>query len=131
MEITWGVGLKEKAESLVRKKQAERSAETTWEQQLAKRREKRKEAKLLKKQQKKQEQQNTAEQDDDDDIPSDVDMNDPYFREEFEGKDFQKVLCFLHLACSILILCLRRSLKRSALPPLRRLRMILQGSSCC
>ena len=105
MELTWGVGLKEKAASPVRKKQAERSAETTWEQQLAKRREKRKESKLLKKQQKKQKQQDTAEQDDDDDIPSDVNMNASYFREKFEGKDFQKVLLLLHIGCSILMLC--------------------------
>ena len=68
---------------------------------MAKRCEKRKEAKLLKKQQ----------DDADYDVPSCVDVNEPYFREEFESKDFQKVLRFLHLAFSILMLCLRPSLK--------------------
>ena len=50
------------------------------------------------------------QEDTDDDILSDVDMNEPNFREEFESKDFQKVLRFLHLAFLILMLCLRRSL---------------------
>ena len=68
---------------------------------MAKRCEKRKEAKLLKKQQ----------DDADYDVPSCVDVNEPYVREEFESKDFQKVLRFLHLAFTILMLCLRRSLK--------------------
>ena len=86
MEITWGVGLKEKAEQLVKKKMAEKTMETTWEQHLAARREKRKARKM----EKKKEEMEDEEQEDDDDIPSDIDMNDPYFQEEFKGKEFIK-----------------------------------------
>ena len=93
LEFSWDVGLQEKAEKLVQKKVSEKNAETPWEQQLAKRREKRKSLK----QQKKSEEieigvSSDEEEDDDneDDIPSDVDMNDPYFREEFETKEFRK-----------------------------------------
>ena len=53
MEITWGVGLKEKAQKMVEKKLAEKGTETAWEQQLAKRREKRQAKKQEKKKQQK------------------------------------------------------------------------------
>lgn len=87
MEITWGVGLKEKAQQLVKEKLAEKSAETAWEQQLAKRREKR----MAKRKEKKEQQRAIAPPSDeeDDDIPSDVDMDDPYFREELEKDEFR------------------------------------------
>merc|ERR1712071_653050 len=49
MEISWDVGLKDKAEQLVKKKMAEKNQETTWEQHLADRREKRKAKKQEKK----------------------------------------------------------------------------------
>lgn len=88
MEISWGVGLKEKAQQLVKKKLDDKGAETTWEQQLAKRREKlkakRQEKKLLKFA------PPSSEDDGDSDIPSDIDMNDPYFKEEFEKEEFRK-----------------------------------------
>jgi hypothetical protein len=87
MEISWGLGLKEKAQQLVKKKLDEKGAETTWEQQLAKRREKLK----AKRQEKKQLKVAplSSEEGDDSDIPSDIDMNDPYFKEEFEKEEFR------------------------------------------
>ena len=87
MEISWGVGLKEKAQQLVNKKLDEKGAETTWEQQLAKRREKLKAKRQEKKQLKVA--PPSSEDGDDSDIPSDIDMNDPYFKEEFEKEEFR------------------------------------------
>ena len=87
MEISWGVGLKEKAQQLVKKKLDEKGAETTWEQQLAKRREKLKAKRQEKKQLKVA--PPSSEDGDDSDIPSDIDMNDPYFKEEFEKEEFR------------------------------------------
>ena len=87
MEISWGVGLQSKAEEMVKKKMTEKAIETPWEQQLAKRREKRK----TKKQEKKQlEVAPPSDDEESDDIPSDIDMNDPYFKEEFENEEFRK-----------------------------------------
>ncbi|KAI9560938.1 hypothetical protein GHT06_011894 [Daphnia sinensis] len=88
MEISWGVGLQAKAEEMVKKKMAEKALETPWEQQLAKRREK-----LKAKRQEKKKIEVAPPSDDEeesDDIPSDIDMNDPYFKEEFEKEDFRK-----------------------------------------
>ncbi len=87
MEISWGVGLQSKAEEMVKKKMAEKALETPWEQQLAKRREKRK----ANKQEKKQLQvAPPSDEEESDDIPSDIDMNDPYFKEEFQKEEFRK-----------------------------------------
>nr|SVE74993.1 EOG090X0289 [Daphnia dolichocephala] len=88
MEISWGVGMQAKAEEMVKKKMAEKALETPWEQQLAKRREKRK----AQKQEKKKIEVAPPSDDEEelDDIPSDVDMNDPYFKEEFENEEFRK-----------------------------------------
>lgn len=88
MEISWGVGLQAKAEEMVKKKMADKALETPWEQQLAKRREK-----LKAKRQEKKKTEVAPPSDDEeesDDIPSDIDMNDPYFKEEFEKEDFRK-----------------------------------------
>lgn len=88
MEISWGVGLQAKAEEMVKKKMADKALETPWEQQLAKRREK-----LKAKRQEKKKIEVAPPSDDEeesDDIPSDIDMNDPYFKEEFEKEDFRK-----------------------------------------
>lgn len=87
MEISWGVGLQSKAEEMVKKKMAEKALETPWEQQLAKRREKRKASRQEKKQ---LQVAPPSDEEDSDDIPSDVDMNDPYFREEFDKEEFRK-----------------------------------------
>nr|SVE75624.1 EOG090X0289 [Daphnia hispanica] len=88
MEISWGVGLQAKAEEMVKKKMADKALETPWEQQLAKRREKRK----AQKQEKKKIEVAPPSDDEEgsDDVPSDIDMNDPYFKEEFEKEEFRK-----------------------------------------
>jgi hypothetical protein len=87
MEISWGVGLQAKAEEMVKKKMTEKALETPWEQQLAKRREKRK----TQRQEKKQiEVAPPSDDEESDDVPSDIDMNDPYFKEEFEKEEFRR-----------------------------------------
>ncbi|KAM8774410.1 ESF1 homolog [Rhynchonycteris naso] len=73
MEIKWVPGLKESAEEMVKKKLEGKDKLTPWEQFL----EKKKEKKRLKKKQKA-----LAEAASEDELPSDVDMNDPYFAEE-------------------------------------------------
>nr|SVE92883.1 EOG090X0289 [Moina brachiata] len=92
MEITWDVGLKDRAEKLVKKKLVEKSEETTWEKQLAKSREKHKAKRLEKKKQLEVAPPSDEEDDDNepDEVPSDIDMNDSYFREEFENGEFEK-----------------------------------------
>lgn len=92
MEITWDLGLKDRAEKLVKQKMAEKSAETAWEKQLAKSKEKHKAKRLEKKKQQQLEvaPPSSDEEEDEDDIPSDIDMNDSYFREEFENGEFEK-----------------------------------------
>ncbi|XP_041979011.1 ESF1 homolog [Aricia agestis] len=86
MEISWGVGIKEKAEELIKKKINEDTKTLTpFEKIIQKRKEKKKQRKMQKK-------QNTEDGDgvdSDDDVPSDVDMNDPYFAEEFNKPEFK------------------------------------------
>ncbi|XP_051831857.1 ESF1 homolog [Antechinus flavipes] len=76
MEIKWVPGLKESAEEMVKNKLEGKDKLTPWEQFL----EKKKEKKKLKKKQKLQtvNERETSE----DELPSDVDLNDPYFAEE-------------------------------------------------
>ncbi|XP_021556343.1 ESF1 homolog isoform X1 [Neomonachus schauinslandi] len=73
MEIKWVPGLKESAEEMVKNKLEGKDKLTPWEQFL----EKKKEKKRLKKKQKA-----LAEEGSEDELPSDVDLNDPYFAEE-------------------------------------------------
>ncbi|XP_032207323.1 ESF1 homolog [Mustela erminea] len=73
MEIKWVPGLKESAEEMVKNKLEGKDKLTHWEQFL----EKKKEKKRLKKKQKA-----LAEEASEDELPSDVDLNDPYFAEE-------------------------------------------------
>nr|XP_010977428.1 ESF1 homolog [Camelus dromedarius] len=73
MEIKWVPGLKESAEEMVKNKLEGKDKLTPWEQFL----EKKKEKKRLKKKQKA-----LAEEASEDEVPSDVDLNDPYFAEE-------------------------------------------------
>lgn len=82
MEVSWGIGLKEKTDKLVKQKIAEKEDKTPFQQYLDKRKEKRKEKRDKKK-------HNDGSDSSDDDIPSDVDMNDPYFAEEFEKPEFK------------------------------------------
>ncbi|XP_036605298.1 ESF1 homolog [Trichosurus vulpecula] len=76
MEIKWVPGLKESAEEMVKNKLEGKDKLTPWEQFL----EKKKEKKKLKKKQKLQSvnEKETSE----DELPSDIDLNDPYFAEE-------------------------------------------------
>ncbi|KAM9792230.1 ESF1 homolog [Neosynchiropus ocellatus] len=82
MEVTWVPGLKETAEQLVKKKLEQKEALTPWEEFLQKKKEKRKQKKAKKK---------GGDEDElsDDELPSDVDLNDPYFAEEL-GTDGKK-----------------------------------------
>lgn len=81
MEVSWGINLKEKTDKLVKQKLAEKEVKTPFQEYLDKRKDKRKEKRKMKKQNDKGESS--------DDIPSDVDMNDPYFAEEFDKPEFK------------------------------------------
>ncbi|XP_072398415.1 ESF1 homolog [Diabrotica undecimpunctata] len=81
MEISWGINLKEKTDKLVKDKSSEEK--TPFQQYLDKKKEKRKEKKKKKKEQK-------QDDEDSDDMPSDIDVNDPYFAEELNNPEFKK-----------------------------------------
>lgn len=81
MEIKWVPGLKESAEEMVKNKLEGKDKLTPWEQFL----EKKKEKKRLKKKQKA-----LAEEASEDELPSDVDLNDPYFAEEMTKIDIKE-----------------------------------------
>ncbi|VEN63511.1 unnamed protein product [Callosobruchus maculatus] len=85
MEISWGIDLKEKTEKLAKEKQSKAEEKTPFQQYLDKRKEKKKEKR-------KQRKQNAGKDsgDDDSDMPSDIDMDDPYFAEEFNKAEFRK-----------------------------------------
>ncbi|XP_075232806.1 ESF1 homolog [Lycorma delicatula] len=100
LEITWGVGLKEKTQSLVDKKLKENSELTPFEQIIEKKKEKRKKKKEEKIKKKKEAAKdsddigNDNENDNalfsDDDLPDGVDLNDDYFKEEFADNPTKK-----------------------------------------
>ncbi|XP_075420124.1 ESF1 homolog [Tenrec ecaudatus] len=81
MEIKWVPGLKESAEEMVKNKLEGKDKLTPWEQFL----EKKKEKKRLKKKQK-----SLANETSEDELPSDVDLNDPYFAEEAKKMGIKK-----------------------------------------
>ncbi|CAG9761927.1 unnamed protein product [Ceutorhynchus assimilis] len=83
MEISWGIDLKTKTDKLAKDKLKNNAEKTPFQEYLDKRKEKRKEKKELKKKPKEDESENS-------DIPSDIDMNDPYFAEEFNNPEFKK-----------------------------------------
>lgn len=85
MEITWGIDLKNKTEKLVKQKMTENENKTPFQKYLNKVKDKRKEKRL----EKKKKHQGDGN-DDDSDVPSDIDMNDSYFAEEFKNGDFKK-----------------------------------------
>lgn len=84
MEITWGIDLKNKTEKLVKKKIAENEEKTPFQQYLDKVKEKKKEKRLVKKKE-----LDKNDEEEDSDVPSDIDMNDPYFAEEFQSDEFK------------------------------------------
>ncbi|XP_053430446.1 ESF1 homolog isoform X2 [Nycticebus coucang] len=81
MEIKWVPGLKESAEEMVKNKLEGKNKLTPWQQFL----EKKKEKKRLKKKQKA-----LAEEASEEELPSDVDLNDPYFAEEVKKIGIKK-----------------------------------------
>lgn len=91
MEISWGIGIKDKAEELVKKKQNEEVKDLTpFEKLLKKRKEKKKQKKLKNKEKAEHDSAESEEGNMSDDVPSDIDMNDPYFAEEFNKPEFKK-----------------------------------------
>ncbi|CAG9786637.1 unnamed protein product [Diatraea saccharalis] len=93
MEITWGLGKKDKAEELVKKKLNNDKVLTPFEKMIEKRKEKKKQKKLKNKQalgNTMNDLSDNGTQSSEDEIPSDIDMNDPYFAEEFNKSEFKK-----------------------------------------
>ncbi|KAF9797451.1 hypothetical protein SFRURICE_005927 [Spodoptera frugiperda] len=92
MEISWGIGIKDKAEELVKKKLNEESEDLTPFEKLIQKRKEKKKLKKLKNKDKKENKDDASnsEGDSSDDVPSDIDMNDPYFAEEFNKPEFKK-----------------------------------------
>uniref|UniRef100_A0A8C3PSC7 ESF1 nucleolar pre-rRNA processing protein homolog n=1 Tax=Calidris pygmaea TaxID=425635 RepID=A0A8C3PSC7_9CHAR len=82
MEIKWVPGLKENAEEMVKSRLEGKDNLTPWQKYLEKKKEKR----MLKKKRKAAAEKELSE----DEPPSDVDLNDPYFAEEFEKADLKK-----------------------------------------
>lgn len=64
---------------------------TPFEEMIEKQKEKKKAKKLEKKKKRAELEENNSDNEySSDDVPSDIDMNDPYFAEEFDNKDFKK-----------------------------------------
>ncbi|KGL88308.1 ESF1 [Charadrius vociferus] len=82
MEIKWVPGLKETAEEMVKSRLEGKDNLTPWQKYLEKKKEKR----ILKKKRKATAERELSE----DELPSDVDLNDPYFAEEFEKIGLKK-----------------------------------------
>ncbi|XP_064304615.1 ESF1 homolog [Phalacrocorax carbo] len=78
----WELGLKETAEEMVKNRLEGKDSLTPWQKYLEKKKEKR----ILKKKRKATAERELSE----DELPSDVDLNDPYFAEEFEKTDLKK-----------------------------------------
>lgn len=81
LEFTWGLGNKEKVEKLVKEKLKKNEELTPFEQYLEKRKAKRK----AKRAERNKLEEADQERDSADSLPSDIDMNDKYFTEEFEN----------------------------------------------
>ncbi|XP_049873329.1 ESF1 homolog [Pectinophora gossypiella] len=91
LEITWGIGVKDKAEELVKKKiNNDDKNLTPFEKLLKKKKEKKKQKKLKNKQKENDNEESGSDEGSEDEIPSDIDMNDPYFAEEFNKTEFKK-----------------------------------------
>ncbi|NWR21682.1 ESF1 protein, partial [Emberiza fucata] len=82
MEIKWVPGLKESAEEMVKNRLEGKDNLTPWQKYLEKKKEKR----ILKKKRKAAAEKEESE----DELPPDVDLNDPYFAEEFEKTGLKK-----------------------------------------
>ncbi|XP_030767276.1 ESF1 homolog [Sitophilus oryzae] len=84
MEISWDIDAKAKADKIIKEKTENSENQTPFQKYLDKRKEKRKEKRESKKKSQETEDSN------DSDFPSDIDMNDSYFAEEFNNKEFSK-----------------------------------------
>lgn len=84
LEFTWGIGSKEKTEKMVKERMNKAETLTPFEQYLQKRREKKK-AKREERKNLREQGQDEEDSNSDDSVPSDVDMNDPYFAEEMKN----------------------------------------------
>ncbi|XP_043283835.1 ESF1 homolog [Venturia canescens] len=89
LEFTWGLGAKEKTEKLVKERMNMAETLTPFEQYLEKRREK-KRAKREERKKLRERSEDEEDSDSDDSVPSDVDMNDPYFAEEMKNMKSKK-----------------------------------------
>ncbi|KAK6621344.1 hypothetical protein RUM43_011650 [Polyplax serrata] len=92
MEVTWNLDLEKKTNKVVQDAVKEKEARTPFEQYLEKRKEKKKKKKLEKQKQLfEQNQTELGEAFSDDDMPSDIDLNDPYFKEELDAIKRKKI----------------------------------------
>ncbi|KAG9484359.1 ESF1 homolog [Eleutherodactylus coqui] len=82
MEVKWVPGLKESAEQMVKNKLEGKDKLTPWEKYLQKQKDKKK----LKRKKK----ESVEEGSDEEDVPSDVDLNDPFFSEELKKPGLHK-----------------------------------------
>ncbi|EZA60993.1 ESF1 homolog [Ooceraea biroi] len=81
LKVTWGLDSKEKSEKLVEESTKNKEKLTPFEQYLEKRKAKRQ----AKREERKKFKDENQRGDSEDSVPSDVDMNDKYFAEEFEN----------------------------------------------
>uniref|UniRef100_A0A1B6L0H5 Uncharacterized protein n=2 Tax=Graphocephala atropunctata TaxID=36148 RepID=A0A1B6L0H5_9HEMI len=90
LEITWDISMKEKAEQSIKEKLS--TPQTPFEEMLEKRKQKKKLKREAKSKQKGKEQESGDEENlySDDEIPSDVDMNDPFFKSEHKDSTVKK-----------------------------------------
>lgn len=87
LEFSWGLGVKEKAEKLVKEKMKNKEELTPFEQYLEKRKVKRK----AKREERKKVKEDGQKSDSEGSLPSDVDMNDKYSADEFKnGKSLSR-----------------------------------------
>lgn len=88
-EFTWGIGVESDLSS---KKINKVSQELTpFDQMMAKKKEKRKARKDEIKQRKKGNDHVSSDTEDDEDLPDGIDLNDPYFAEEFNNDEFEPI----------------------------------------
>lgn len=88
-EFTWGIGVES---DLTSKKTSKVSQELTpFDQMMAKKKEKRKARKDEIKQRKKGNDTESSDTDDNEDLPDGIDLNDPYFAEEFNKDEFELI----------------------------------------
>ncbi|GJQ65392.1 hypothetical protein Trydic_g7502 [Trypoxylus dichotomus] len=89
MEISWGIDLEKKTNKLIKQKQSESENKTPFEHYLEKRKEKRKEKREEKKKKLEDGEQNNNSEEEND-VPSDINLDDPYFAEEFQSAEFKQ-----------------------------------------